>query len=96
MEVFTNTAFPAFLVTKDQIFYATMHVAEAIAEVAVEEKREAKDRVFELRDAILRESGLIAREIDKVDQIEKETEKLAEELKRKKKEIAQLHTKLGF
>ncbi len=83
LEVYTNTGFPAFTSTRDFIFYGTWNVAEALAECMAKEKNEPKERVFELRNIILRETAQIMQDLEELDKIEKEEM----EQKKKKEEI---------
>ncbi len=52
IQVFTNIAFPAFANTKDHVFYATWHIAEAIAEVMVERNQKPAEEIAKIRDLI--------------------------------------------
>jgi len=57
LEIFTNTDFPAYLVTKDKVFYAVIHIAESISEVLVQAAQEDITNVDELKELILRKSS---------------------------------------
>ena len=57
IEIFTNKDFPAFLTTRDIIFYAVIHVAESLAEIVVKEANEPLTQVQELKEFILRKSA---------------------------------------
>lgn len=57
IEVFTNTDFPAYMVTKDKVFYAVIHIAEALAEVMVSEAQEDMVNINEIKELILRKSS---------------------------------------
>lgn len=59
LEIFTNTDFPAFLVTGDRSYYAAYHVAESIAEVLVNESKEPAANVGALKQVILRSAALL-------------------------------------
>jgi hypothetical protein len=57
IEIFTNTDFPAYMVTRDKVFYAVIHIAEALAEVMVYEAQEDSVNVNEIKETILRKSS---------------------------------------
>lgn len=59
IEVFTNTDFPAYLVTKDKVFYAVIHIAEAIAEVMIQEAGEDFVNISEIKELILRKASAL-------------------------------------
>jgi len=84
IEVFTNTSFPAFLATKDQIFYATFNISESIAEIMVIEKKESPERIFYLRNLILQKTGKIMRGLEEEAKLEKTEERIQEKKKRLK------------
>ncbi len=90
IEVFTNTDFPAFPATRDPLFYATYNIAEAIAEVMVEEKNEPLGNVFKLRNLILKQTGNIMRELDEEKQLAKELEEQEKQMAERKKRLAEL------
>ena len=90
IEVFTNTDFPAFPSTKDPLFYATYNIAEAIAEVMVEEKNEPLGNVFKLRNLILKQTGSIMRELDEEKKLAKEVEEQEKQMQERKRRLAEL------
>ena len=90
IEVFTNTDFPAFPATRDPLFYATYNIAEAIAEVMVEEKNEPLGNIFKLRNLILKQTGNIMRELDEEKQLAKEVEEQEKHIQGTKKRLAEL------
>lgn len=55
--MFANTDFPAYLVTKDKVFYAVIHIAEAIAEVMIQEAGEDLVNTNEIKELILRKAS---------------------------------------
>lgn len=57
LEIFTNTDFPAYLVTTDKVFYAVIHIAEALAEVFVQVAQEDLSNIEELKELILRKAS---------------------------------------
>lgn len=52
--IYTNTDFPAYMATKDHVFYAVLHIAESISEVMVNEAGEEVSNVQDVRETILR------------------------------------------
>jgi hypothetical protein len=90
IEVFTNTDFPAFPATRDPLFYATYNIAEAIAEVMVEEKSEPLGNVFKLRNLILKQTGNIMRELDEEKELAKEIEEQEKQMQDRKRRLAEL------
>ena len=63
LEIFTNTDFPAYLVTKDKPFYAVIHIAEAISEVLVQVAQEDAANMDELKGLILRKASELKAQI---------------------------------
>lgn len=57
LEIYTNTDFPAFPATKDKVFYAVLHVAEALSDFLVRESHEDAARVEEIKEVILRKAA---------------------------------------
>jgi len=57
LEIFTNTEFPAYLATNDKVFYAVIHIAEAISEFLVEKAQEKLANADELKQLILRKAS---------------------------------------
>jgi hypothetical protein len=64
LEIFTNTDFPAFHATTDQTFYAVMNIAEAIAEVLVQQAEEDSANIDEVKELILRKAAQLKLELD--------------------------------
>ncbi len=62
--IFTNTAFPAFLATTDQPFYAAMNISEAIAEVYAKESGFGVDRMNEVKDLALRKASELKNQLE--------------------------------
>ena len=83
IQVFTNTAFPAYANTRDPVFYATWHIAEAIAEVMVDKNKQSASEVPKLRDMILKKSAEIMSEMDETAREVKEAERLKREYEEK-------------
>jgi hypothetical protein len=59
IEIFTNTDFPAFHATRDQVFYAVMTIAEAISEVLVQQAEEDIANIDEVKELILRKAAIL-------------------------------------
>lgn len=87
IQVFTNIQFPAFSVTTDSVFYATWNIAEAIAEVMVEQNNRPTEEIFKIRDLILKKSSSITRELDEVEKDKKIAEKLKKDYEQKIEKI---------
>ena len=62
--IYTNTDFPAYITTKDHIFYAVVHIAEAISEVMVKEVGEEISNMQEIKETILRLASKLKTQID--------------------------------
>lgn len=62
--IFTNTDFPAYSATKDTIFYAVLHIAEAIAEIMVKEAGEEVGNMQEIKEAILKVASNLKMQIE--------------------------------
>ena len=76
IHVFTNISFPGFANTKDHVFYGTWNIAEAIAEVMVEQNKRPTEEIIKIRDLILKRSAEIVRELDDVERDKKEADRL--------------------
>ena len=74
--IFTNTAFPAFLATTDQPFYAAMNITEAVAEVYAKESGFGVDKMNEVKDLALKKASELKNQL--------EEEKLQKEKKQKR------------
>lgn len=59
LEIFTNTDFPAYTATDDKVFYAVLHIAEAISEFFVQIAHEEFANASEIKQVILREAALL-------------------------------------
>jgi hypothetical protein len=90
IQVFTNIAFPAFANTKDHVFYATWHIAEAIAEVMVERNEKPAEDIAKIRDLILKKSAELTRQLDEVEKEKKLADALKKEWETKMARINQL------
>jgi len=62
--IYTNTDFPAFGATKDKIFYAVIHIAEAIAEIMVREVGEEIGNLQEIKELILKAASKLKNQVD--------------------------------
>jgi len=94
--VYTNTAFPGFGATKDHVFYAVWNIAEAIAEVMVEQNGKSSEKILEIRDKILQHSATIALNLENVKNERKEAERLKKEYEAKMSNIRKLEAKHAF
>lgn len=79
IQVFTNIAFPAFTTTKDHLFYGVWNIAEAIAEVMVEENQRSLAEVSKIRDLVLKKTAEITRDLDEVERERKAANRLKRE-----------------
>lgn len=57
--IYTNTEFPAYFTTKDKAFYATLHIAESIAELLIQEAGVSADEFDDIRQMILRKAAAV-------------------------------------
>ncbi|RLI16809.1 hypothetical protein DRO49_04450, partial [Candidatus Bathyarchaeota archaeon] len=73
--IFTNTAFPAFMATTDQPFYAAMNIAEAIAEVYAKEAGQGIEKVNEAKDLALRKAAEIKNQREEEKRNKKKTKR---------------------
>jgi len=87
IHVFTNISFPAFANTKDPIFYGVWHVAEAVAEVMVDENGSPATDVIKIRDLILKKSAEITQELDNIEKDRADAERLKKEYEEKMAKI---------
>jgi len=55
--IYTNTDFPAYLATKDPVFYAVIHIAEAISEIMIYEVGGELSDIQDIKETILRLSA---------------------------------------
>ncbi|MDD5376615.1 MAG: ATP-binding protein [Candidatus Gracilibacteria bacterium] len=55
--IYTNMAFPAFMATMDQPFYAAMNISEAIAEIYSREGGYNIDKINEIKDLVLKKAS---------------------------------------
>jgi hypothetical protein len=93
IHVFTNISFPAFANNKDHVFYGTWHIAEAIAEVMVEQNKRPTEEVMKIRDLILKQSSEIVQELDEVEKEKKAAERLKKEYEEKMEKIKAMENK---
>jgi len=90
IHVFTNIGFPAFANTSDHVFYGTWNIAEAIAEVMVDQNLRPAEEIFKVRDMILRKAAEINRELDEVERERKNADRLKAEYEAKMKKVREL------
>ncbi|MES2014394.1 MAG: ATP-binding protein [Patescibacteria group bacterium] len=86
IEIYINTGFKGYTLTKDSDFYSTFHIAEAIAELYVQEAGQKMERVFELRNSLIYEVASLVFEEEEYKKLER-TEKELAVITQKKKEI---------
>ena len=93
IHVFTNIAFPGFANTTDHVFYGAWNIAEAIAEVMVEQNKKSPEEIIKIRDLILRSSSEITQELDEVEKEKKIAERLKKEYEEKVAKIKEIEEK---
>ena len=86
IEIYINTGFKGYGLTKDTDFYSTFHIAEAIAELYVKEAGQKMERVFELRNSLIYEVASLIYEEEEYKKLEK-TEKELAAVTEKRKEL---------
>ncbi len=86
IEIYINTGFKGYSLTKDTDFYSTFHIAEAIAELYVKEARQKIERVFELRNSLIYEVASLIYEEEEYKRLEK-TERELTAVTEKKREL---------
>lgn len=62
--IYTNIDFPAYLTTKDTVFYAVLHIAESISEVMVKEVGEEISNIQDIKETILRVASNLKAQLD--------------------------------
>jgi len=93
IHIFTNISFPGFANTKDHVFYGAWNIAEAIAEVMVEQNKRSPEEIIKIRDLILKQSAEITRELDEVEKEEKAADRLKKEYDEKMAKIKKIKEK---
>jgi hypothetical protein len=63
LEIFSNSAFPAFVITQDKAFFAFHHIVESVANVMVEESNADWSEYEEIRRVLLREASEYVKEL---------------------------------
>jgi ATP-dependent phosphoenolpyruvate carboxykinase len=95
IEIYINTGFKGYGLTKDTDFYSTFHVAEAIAELYVKEANQKSDRIFELRNSLIYEVASLIYEEEEYKKLEK-TERELTAITEKKKELEEKRLKASL
>ena len=95
VEIYINTGFKGYSLTKDTDYYSTFHVAEALAELYVKETNQKTERIFELRNSLIYEVATLIFEEEEYKRLEK-TEKELTTITEKKKEIEKKRIKTGL
>lgn len=75
IKVITNSSFPGFANSSDHVFYAVWNIAEAIAEIMVEQNDRSYSEVMVLRDKILKRASEITRDIAEIEREKKNAER---------------------
>lgn len=76
IEIYINTGFKGFTLSKDSTFYCVHHVAEAIAETYLKESGQSRDRVFYLRNKLLYEVASVVLEEEELKSLSRKEEEL--------------------
>jgi hypothetical protein len=95
IEIYINTGFKGYGLTKDTDFYSTFHVAEAIAELYVKEANQKSDRIFDLRNSLIYEVASLIYEEEEYKKLEK-TERELTAITEKKKELEEKRLKASL
>ncbi|GMU74198.1 MAG: hypothetical protein AMXMBFR44_3960 [Candidatus Campbellbacteria bacterium] len=76
VEIYINTGFPGFGLSKDSQFYCVFHVAEAISELYLKEAEQPINRMVELRNKLLNQVASVILEEEEIRKLEKQEEEL--------------------
>ncbi len=95
IEIYINTGFKGYGLTKDTDFYSTFHIAEAIAELYVKEASQKSERIFELRNSLIFEVASLIYEEEEYRRLEK-TERELTVIAEKKREIQEKRTRTSL
>lgn len=90
LEVTTNTSFPGFIQSKDDIFYAVWNIAESIAQTMVEKTNRSPSEIVVIRDKILKRGSQITHERDEIEKEKKDADRLRKEYEEKMKKIKKI------
>ncbi len=88
IEIYINTGFKGFSLSKDSTFYCVHHIAEAVAETYLNETNQPIDRVFALRNKLIYEVASVVLEEEELKKLSKHEEEL-EKVREEKKKILQ-------
>ncbi|MCD4705512.1 ATP-binding protein [bacterium] len=84
IDIYINTGFKGYILTKDTDYYATFHISEAIAEIYVKEAKQNTERIFELRNSLIHEVAAVILEEEELHKIEKDEQELLNKVAKKK------------
>lgn len=76
LQIYINTGFKGYHLTKDTSYYITFHCAEAVAEIYVREAKQNSNRVIELRNSLIHEVASVVMEEEELARLSKEEELL--------------------
>jgi len=76
LQIYINTGFKGYHLTKDTTYYVTFHCAEAVAELYIREAKQNVGRVMELRNSLIHEVASVVMEEEELHQLSKEEEAL--------------------
>lgn len=95
IEIYINTGFKGYGLTKDTDYYSTLHIAEAIAELYTKETNQKTERIFELRNSLIYEVASLIYEEEEYKRLEK-TERELTAVSEKKKELEERRSKTSL
>lgn len=86
IEIYINTGFKGFNLSKDSNFYCIHHVSEAIALMYLQENNQPLSRVFDLRNKLIFEVASVILEEDEIKELSKREAEL-EKIRKEKSEL---------
>ncbi len=86
IEIFINTAFRGFSLSKDATFYSINQVAEGIAKIYLDESNQSLNRIIDLRNKLICEVASVVLEEEELKKLSEREDEL-ERIKMKKAEL---------
>lgn len=84
LQIYINTGFKGYHLTKDTSYYVVFNCSEAIAELYIKEAKQNANRIIELRNSLIHEVASVIMEEEELHRLSKEEEALkAVQIKRK-------------
>lgn len=84
IQIYINTGYKGYHLTKDTSFYVIFHCSEAIAETYVSEAKQSAERIIGLRNSLLHEVASVVMEEEELQRLSKEEEVLMSVMDKKK------------